>query len=69
MARKRTEKNGATVITDPDRTLAQKWGLGDCNNQFVLMIVSKEGELVYMKKGELSKADQEEFYEVVKKYR
>ena len=50
MARKRTEKNGATVITDPDRTLAQKWGLGDCNNQFVLMIVSKEGELVYMKK-------------------
>lgn len=69
MARKRTEKNGATVITDPDRTLAQKWGLGDCNNKFVLMIVSKEGELVYMKKGELSKADQEEFYEVVKKYR
>ena len=39
------------------------------NNQFVLMIVSKEGELVYMKKGELSKADQEEFYEVVKRYR
>lgn len=69
MARKRTEKNGATVITDTDRTLAQKWGLGDCNNHFVLMIVSKEGELVYMKKGELSKADQEEFYEVVKKYR
>lgn len=69
MARKRTEKNGATVITDPDRILAQKWGLGDCNNQFVLMIVSKEGELVYMKKGELSKADQKEFYEVVKKYR
>ena len=69
MVRKRTEKHGATVITDPDRTLAQKWGLGDCNNQFVLMIVSKEGELVYMKKGELSKADQEEFYEVVKKYR
>lgn len=69
MARKRTEKNGATVITDPDRILAEKWGLGDCNNKFVLMIVSKEGELVYMKKGELSEADQAEFYEVVKKYR
>lgn len=51
MARKRTEKNGATVITDPDRTLAQKWGLGDCNNQFVLMIVSKEGELVLHEEG------------------
>lgn len=69
MARKRTEKNGATVISDPDLTLAQKWGLGDCNNKFVLLIVSKEGELVFMKKGELSEADQQEFYKVVEKYR
>ena len=69
MARKRTEKNGATVITDPDRTLAQKWGLGDCNNQFVLMIVSKEGELVFLRKGELSDADKEAFYETIEKYK
>ena len=69
MARKRTEKNGATVITDPDRTLAQKWGLGDCNNQFVLLIVSKEGELVFMRKGVLSEADKEAFYQTIEKYR
>lgn len=69
MARKRTEKNGATVLADQERTLATEWGLGDCNNLFVLMIVTKEGELVYMKKGELSEADKEEFYRVVDKYR
>lgn len=69
MARKRTEKNGATVLADQDRVLSREWGLGDCNNLFVLMIVSKEGELVYMKKGELSAADKEEFYKVVDKYR
>lgn len=69
MARKRTEKNGATVLADQERTLCTEWGLGDCNNLFVLLIVTKEGELVYMNKGELSEADKEEFYRVVDKYR
>ena len=36
--------------------------MGDCNNQFVLMIVSKEGERVFLRKGELSGADKEAFY-------
>ena len=57
----RTEKNGATVLADQDRIVSRKWGLGDCNNKFVLLIVSKEGELVFMKKGELSEADKTEF--------
>ncbi len=69
LARKRTEKNGATVLADQTGALREKWGLGDCNNLFVLMIVTKEGELVYMKKGELSEADKEEFYKVVDLYR
>ena len=69
MARKRTEKNGATVSADPDRRLAKRWGLGDCNNMFVLLVVSKEGELVFCKKGELSKADQKEFYDFIQDYR
>ena len=69
MARKRTAKNGATVITDPDRRLAKKWELGDCNNMFVLMVVSKQGELVFCKKGELSEADKKEFYDFIQDYR
>ncbi len=69
LARRRTAKNGATIITDPDRIIAKEWGLGDCNNVFIIMIVTKEGELVYCKKGELTKEEQEEFYRVVDKYR
>lgn len=69
MARKRTEKNGATVLADQDRILSTAWQLGDCNNQFVLMIVSKEGELVFLRKGELSEADKEAFYEVIEQYK
>lgn len=69
MAKKRTAKNGATVLADQDRTLSTAWGLGDCNNQFVLMIVSKEGELVFLRKGVLSEEDKAEFYRVVEKYK
>lgn len=68
LARKRTEKNKAVIITDEDRTIAKKWGLGDCNNVFIIMFVTKEGELVYCKKGEYSEADKAEFYKFIKKY-
>ncbi len=69
MAKKRTEKNGALVLADQDRILSKAWNLGDCNNQFVLMLVSKEGELVFLRKGELSDQDIEAFYEAVALYR
>lgn len=69
MAAKRTAKNGAYITTDPDRRLARQWGLGSCNNKFVLMIVTKEGELVYCHKGEISNAEKENFKRVVQQYR
>lgn len=69
MAKKRTAKNGATVLADESRTLSKAWGLGDCNNQFVLLLVSKEGELVFMRKGVLSEADKQAFYDIIDKYR
>lgn len=69
IARKRTEKNHATIITDPDCIVAKEWGLGDCNNYFIIMIVTKEGELVYCHKGEFSEKEKEDFYKFVDKYR
>ena len=69
MAKKRTAKNGAVVLADENRALSTAWGLGDCNNQFVLMIVSKEGELVFLRKGVLSEEDKAAFYKAVEPYR
>ena len=68
MARKRTEKNGALVLADENRTLSTTWKLGDCNNKFVLLFISKEGELVFVRKGELSEADKEAFYAILEQY-
>ena len=69
MARKRTEKNGALVLVDEERTLATEWGLGDCNNRFTLIFVTKEGEIAFLRKGELTEQDKEEFYRVLDQYR
>lgn len=69
MARKRTEKNGALVLADQARTLSTAWELGDCNNQFVLLFVDKQGELVFMRKGVLTDEDKAAFYELLEKYK
>lgn len=69
MAKKRTETNGATVLADEDRILSTAWGLGDCNNQFVLLFVTKEGDLVFSRKGVLSEQDKAAFYKVLEKYK
>lgn len=67
--RKRTEKNGATILEDNQHLFRDKWGLGDCNNCFAYVIVSKEGELVYCAKENLDDEGIEEFYQVIEKYR
>ena len=69
MARKRTATNGATVLADQTHALSTAWNLGDCNNKFVLMFVTQEGELVFLRKGVLSDADKEAFYEVLENYK
>ncbi len=69
MARKRTEKNGALVLMDDDRVLPREWGLGDCNDQFVLLFVNKAGELVFLRKDELSEQDKQDFYKLTEKYK
>jgi hypothetical protein len=69
ICRKRVEKNGATIIDDSDHIFKNAWGLGNCNGKFMIMIVSKSGELVYVLKEEVTPAGKEEFYRIVEKYR
>jgi predicted transcriptional regulator len=65
----RTAKNGATILCDPDHYISSAWRLGDCNNMFVIMLVNKAGELVYVHKGEMNEAEQQKFIEVADKLR
>ena len=69
LARKRTEKNNATIIADTDNIVEQQWGLGECNNWFIIMFVTKDGEMVFCRKGEFSEQDKKDFYATIDKYR
>jgi len=45
------EKNYATkLLFDEDHALKNTWGLGDCNDRAVIMIIGKDRKLKYMKK-------------------
>ena len=57
----RTAKNGATILCDPDHYISSAWRLGECDNMFVIMLVNKAGELVYVHKGEMSEEEQQRF--------
>jgi hypothetical protein len=67
--RKRTEKNGATILEDSQHIFRDAWNLGNCNNCFAYIVVSKEGELVYCARENLDEAGIENFYRVIEKYR
>ena len=69
ICRKRVEKNGATIIEDPDHTFKNAWNLGDCDKKFMLLIVTKEGNLEYILRDEVDDKGKELFYSIIDKYR
>jgi uncharacterized protein len=42
------EKYKATILTDVDLTFAKEWGLGDCNNKSVFIVVGKDQKVKYI---------------------
>ncbi|MFI3318916.1 MAG: hypothetical protein SNH88_06990 [Rikenellaceae bacterium] len=66
MARARTKKNKALILSDQDRVISREWDLGDCNNNFIIMLINREGEILFMSRGELTEEEKTEFYRVLK---
>ena len=67
--RNKVKKTGANIYTDPEHLLRDGWGLGDVNNLFTILFVTKEGEIAFLHKGEMSKKDIEEFFRVINQYK
>ncbi len=65
---RRTRGKPSINLADPDRTLSREWRLGDCNGKFCVLFVTREGELVYFRAGELTAQDQADYYATVEKY-
>lgn len=69
MIRKKEKKNDTVIYTDPDHLLRDAWGLGDVNNLFTIIFVTRDGVIEFLKKGEMTEKDIEEFYRVIDKYK
>ena len=69
MVRKKINQTGADIYTDPDHLLRDGWNLGDVNNQFTLIFVTKDLEIKFLSKGELTQEQIEEFYRVIDEYK
>lgn len=63
--RSKIKKTGQPIYTDPNRALARGWGLGDCNNKFVIIIVDEHGRLLWLHKGEPNETAKREFWKII----
>lgn len=43
------EKYDATILTDADLTLPKAWGLGDCNNKSIFILIGKDKKIKYIR--------------------
>jgi predicted transcriptional regulator len=69
IADKRTKGKPSINLADNNRILSTAWNLGDVNNKFCLLFVTKDGELVYFRAGEFTDQDKKDFFDICDKYR
>ena len=67
VVRKKIAKFKSLILTDPDFTLKKKWGLGDCDEKDVVIIVGVDKKVKYIKMGKMSKAEIKKGLALVKK--
>lgn len=56
-------------FADNDHSLRNAWKLPDVNNKFVLMFVTKDGDLVFYRESPMTPEDKELMYSTINRYR
>jgi len=49
VVRDKIEKYKSTILTDPDLTLAKAWGLGNCKDKSVFVLIGKDKKIKYLR--------------------
>lgn len=53
MVRRKIAKYNSTILTDPNRIVPGKWGLGNCDDTSVVIIIGKDKKVKFIKKGKV----------------
>jgi hypothetical protein len=65
VVRGKIEKYKSTILTDPNHLLSGAWGLGDCNNASVVLIVGKDKKVKHVQRGEIRGKDIETIVQLI----
>ena len=69
ISRQKIKKTGAQIFFDPNHAIKDGWNLGEVDDTFTILFVTKEREIIFLKRGKLSDSDVKEFYSVIEKYK
>ncbi|MEW5741239.1 MAG: YtfJ family protein [Myxococcota bacterium] len=67
VVRGKIEKYKSVILTDPDRIVAKEWGLGDCNNASVVLVIGKDKKVAHVQRGAIRGKDIENIVALVEK--
>jgi len=68
MARRKIKQYPGTVIlTDPEYILRDAWGLGNCNQKSVVIIIGTDKKVHFYKKGKMNESEAQQGLEIIRK--
>jgi hypothetical protein len=65
MIRREEEKYNVKIFTDPDYILPKAWGLGDCDDTYVTIIIGRDRKVKYYKKGKISSSETKKVVQII----
>ncbi len=65
VVRRKSKKYKSTILTDPDYLMPKKWGLGDCDDVSVVLVIGKDKKVKYMKKGPVRGAEIKKVLDII----
>ena len=69
ISRQKIKKTGAQIFFDPNHAIKNGWNLGEVDDTFTIMFITKDLEIAFLKRGYLTESDIVEFYRVIDKYK
>lgn len=66
VVRKKVEKFKSLILTDPDYTLKNAWGLDDCDEKDVVIVIGTDRKVKYLKMGKMSDGEMKTTLALVK---
>jgi len=67
LIREKIKKYDATILTDTDRVLQNKWKLGDCDDKSIVIVIDKNRKILFIHKGAVPKSDFGNILNIIKK--